>query len=128
MGLGKQEEKLGGNRAFWPLLGFLMLIALGTISWFIAPAVRDFAFDTFGMGAIAGAGASAQEVQLLFAFITFVILASLAGLIVAFAAPKRSINVREGDLMKERKQFIKEREDRKKRRRDLSRKQREQSR
>lgn len=119
MGLGKKEEKLSGGRAFWPVLGFLMLVMLGIISWFLAPQAQLLAmrfFPTFTGGEI-----EPWQIQAMFAFIVFVVLAGVASGIVAIAAPKRSLNVREGDLARERAKMLKEQRTTKKRRQKMNR-------
>jgi hypothetical protein len=101
MGLGQQKQKLGGWR---PALGFLMFAGLAVVSWFMQQPVQNMAKREFP--GIRGSTMPAWQLDLLFAFILFVVLASIAGIIIAIAAPKRAINVREGDIAKERKQML----------------------
>ena len=40
--MGFQEQRNAtGIRRFWPVFGFLMLVAIAIISWFLAPAVIE---------------------------------------------------------------------------------------
>jgi hypothetical protein len=119
MGLGKQQEKLSGARAFWPVLGFLMLVALGVIAWFLAPEAQRLARRLFP--AFTGGELEPWQIRAMFAFLVFVVFIGIASAIVAIAAPRRALNVREGDLAKERAHMIKEQTAARKRRRKLNR-------
>jgi hypothetical protein len=91
------------RRGMWPVMGLLLAIALGVISYFIAPGVIDLTkkllpqFSTRGM--------SPRDVHLIFTALTFVILLAFAAFLVALFMPKKPINVNEADLKKEREKM-----------------------
>ena len=90
------------KRGLWPVMGLILAIVIGIISWFLAPSVVALTkqllpqFSTTGM--------SPRDVNLIFTFLTFVILMALVAFIVAIFMPKKAINVNERDLKKERDQ------------------------
>lgn len=90
-------------RGFWPLAGLVMIVALGIISYFLAPSVIDFTRRT--LPGFTTAGMAPEQLRLIFTVLIFVVLASFSGLLIAIAAPKRSMHVKEKDLVKERKQM-----------------------
>jgi hypothetical protein len=91
------------KRGLWPVMGLILAVALGIISYFIAPAVIDLTkqllpqFSTRGM--------SPRDVHLIFTFLTFVVLMAFVAFLVAIFMPKKAINVNEADLKKEREQM-----------------------
>jgi predicted membrane protein len=91
------------RRGLWPVMGLLMAIALGVISYFLAPSVIALTrqllpqFSTRGM--------PQQQVLLIFTFLTFVILLAFTAFLVAIFMPKKAINVNENDLRKEREKI-----------------------
>ncbi len=95
------------SRHRWAAYGFLLILALTVIAWFVAPSVilwlrsisREFSSSTRTM--------PAWQLQAAFTAIVFVLMALIAGLIVTVAAPKKAINVREKDLLKERTDNVK---------------------
>jgi multisubunit Na+/H+ antiporter MnhG subunit len=90
-------------RGLWPLAGLIMIIALGIISYFLAPAVIDFTRRT--LRGFTTAGMAPEQLRLIFTVLIFVVLASFSGLVIAIAAPKRSMQVKEKDLIKERQKM-----------------------
>ncbi|MFQ3566540.1 MAG: hypothetical protein SNJ59_06040 [Aggregatilineales bacterium] len=90
-------------RGFWPLAGLIMIVALGILSYFLAPAVIDFTQRT--LRGFTTAGMAPEQLRLIFTVLIFVVLASFSGLLIAIAAPKRSTQIKEKDLIKERKRM-----------------------
>jgi hypothetical protein len=89
------------GQALLPLIGLILAVAIGIISYFLAPAVLGVLRQLNG-----GFGRGIPEERLLL-FITigvFFVLGSIASLLVAIARPKKKIDVKEADLEKERKQ------------------------
>ena len=115
------------SRKRWAAYGFLLIVALLIISWFIAPAaidaVKAISHGQFKPGT--PGGLTKVQVQIAFTLIIFVILGSLAAMIVTMAAPKKTINVKEKDLVKERLDGVKYHKQVKKRQRKLNREMRE---
>ena len=115
------------SRKRWAAYGFLLIVALLVISWFVAdPAVslvKTLSHGQFKPGA--PGGLTKVQVQVAFTLIIFVILGSIAALIVTIAAPKSAINVKEKDLVKERLDGVKYHKKAKKRQRQLNREMRE---
>jgi hypothetical protein len=103
MGL-KKEEKASGIKAYWPVLGFIMLVMLGIVAYILAPEVINLAKRTFP--SFRGTELPALQMRLGFTFMVFVVFLAITGAILAAFAPKRALNVREGDLAKERKEMI----------------------
>src|SRR5450432_3852104 len=111
------------SRKRWAAYGFLLIVALLIISWFVAtPAislVKTLSHGQFRPGA--PGGLNTAQVQVVFTLIIFFILGSVAALIVTVAAPKSAINVKEKDLVKERMDGVKYHKKAKKRQRQLNR-------
>lgn len=91
------------KRGLWPVLGFILIIALLIISYAVAPAVIEFCKANFR--GFTTRGTNPQTVHLLFTVLIFLVLGAFTALIVALFAPKRAINVKESDLAKERVQM-----------------------
>ncbi len=115
------------SRKRWAAYGFLLIVALLVISGFLAdPAitmVKSLSKGAFRPGA--PGGLSKLQVQVAFTLIIFFILGSIAALIVTVAAPKKAINVKDKDLIKERLDGVKYHKKAKKRQRTLNREMRE---
>jgi len=103
MGL-KKEEKATGIKAYWPVLGFIMLVMLGIVAYILAPEAIKIAHRMFP--SFTGRELPDWQMKAGFTFIVFVVFLAIAGAILAVFAPKRALNVREGDLAKERKEMI----------------------
>ncbi len=123
MGFPRSDSKKGIRR-FWPVFGFLMLVALGIIAYFLAPSAIDIAKVIIPR--FHGTELPKVQMQWVFTGIVFVILGCIAAAIVAIAAPKSQMRVKEGDLMKEREAALKERQDQKKRQQKINRQMRNQ--
>src|SRR4051812_19058398 len=111
------------SRKRWAAYGFLLIVALLVIAWFLAdPAVtlvKQLSHGAFRPGA--PGGLSKLQVQVAFTLIIFFILGSVAALIVTISAPKSAINVKEKDLIKERLDGVKYHKKAKKRQRTINR-------
>src|SRR5271170_945462 len=103
------------SRRRWAAIGFLLIVSLSVIAWFSAPSVITFMESTFkGLGpALKNISPLQQDIG--FTLIIFVILSTVAALIVTLAAPKKAINVKESDLLKERLDNVKYQKKQKKR-------------
>ena len=115
------------SRKRWAAYGFLLIVALMVIAWFLADpaitAVKSLSRGAFRPGA--PGGLTKIQVQVAFTLIIFFIMGSIAALIVTIAAPKSKINVKEQDLVKERLDGVKYHKKAKKRQRQLNREMRE---
>lgn len=87
------------NRGLYPLIGLVLIIAMGVIAYFLAPSVIDF---LKGQNARFGQGMPADRLLLFVTVGLTLILSTISSLIVAVARPKKLIDVKESDLMKER--------------------------
>lgn len=118
--MGFQEQRNAtGIRRFWPVFGFLMLVAIAIISWFLAPAVIEMTKDIIPR--FTGRELPATTMQILFTVLLTAIFGSLGALLLALLAPKRSDQVREGDLLKEREAMIKRKQMERERTRKINR-------
>jgi hypothetical protein len=113
------------SRKRWAAYGFLLIVALLIISWFLAPTVRSVALSTLKQLGPALRSVPLVQQQIVFTIIIFLILAIVAALVVTLAAPKRALNVSEKDLVKERETAHKYHQMQKKRQRKLNREMRE---
>ncbi|HUN09852.1 MAG TPA: hypothetical protein PLQ56_24830 [Aggregatilineales bacterium] len=110
------------RRAFWPVLGFLMLVALVGISYFAGPEIVKW-LDSSNV--IRGFPPPASEVprsqiNLIVSATTFVVLAMFASLIVAATLPKKKSEINEKMLAKERAERVREQKARKVRQKMLN--------
>ena len=113
------------SRRRWAAYGFLLIAALMTISWFLAPTVISTT-KSLTKGRFPPAGTlTTVQTQIIFTLIVFVVLALIAALIVTLAAPKKAVNVSEKDLIKERDENEKYKRMARKRQRTLNREMRE---
>ena len=95
------------RRGLWPVMGLLLAIALGIISYFLAPTVIQLTrqlLPQFRTGGIPG-----DQLRLIFTALTFVVLLLVTALLVAIFMPKKPMLVKESDLKKEREQMLAER-------------------
>jgi hypothetical protein len=110
------------RRAFWPVLGFLLLVALVGISYFAGPEIVKW-LDSSNV--IRGFPPPASEVprsqiNLIVSATTFVVLAMFASLIVAATLPKKKSEINEKMLAKERAERVREQKARKVRQKMLN--------
>ncbi len=115
------------SRKRWAAIGFLLIVSLLVISWFVAPSVilwlksvnREFRI------AVSPKNLPAWQLQAAFTLIIFVVLGAVSALVVTVFAPKKSINVKEKDLVDARLDGVKYHQKAKKRQRTLNREMRE---
>jgi hypothetical protein len=109
----ERDRKKG--TALLPAMGFILIVALGIISWFLSDPVRDF------IDRRSGADLSGIEMRYLVTFVLFIVFVMLVGLIYTIAIPKKRDDVKDKDLYKERKALELEKQARKERRRQVKR-------
>ncbi len=107
----------------WAAIGFLLIVSLTIIAWFVSPDVIKWVKSTFRQ--FDTSSITPIQLQLAFTVIVFVLLALVAGLIVTLFAPKQALNVRDKDLVKERETGEKYRRAQRKRQRRINRELRE---
>ena len=88
------------SRKGWAAGGFLLIIALSVIAYAVAPDVIRWVRRTFP--AFAPAGMTNQQLQIAFAVIVFFLLTLIVALIIAVAAPRKTLDIDETKLVKER--------------------------
>ncbi|GEM_PF-1037195 len=110
------------SRGLFPVIGLLLAVALGVISYVLAPYGVEWLKSQNGRF---GNTLEPQVLQLLVAAGIFGVLLTIVALIVAVATPKKMIDVKETDLVKERVQRKAYKEMEHKRQRQLNRKLRE---
>ncbi len=116
------EDDRNGRRR-WAAFGFLLIVSLTIISWFAAPDVIKWVKSTFRQ--FNTSSLTPIQLQLAFTAIVFILLVLIAGLIVTLFAPKKVLNVKEKDLVKERDAGEKYRQAQRKRQRRINRELRE---
>lgn len=100
------------SKGLWPVFGLLMAIALGIIAYFAAPSVQRIVVQ-ITKGGFTGQELPPDQMRLFFTALVFLVLGSIAGLIVAFAMPKRKSKVLDTDMVKQ-KEAMREEEKRRK--------------
>lgn len=113
------------SRAMWAAFGFLMIVALLVIGWILAPGLISILRSSFR-----GFSASIREMeplhlQIAFTLIIFVILALISAIIVTIAAPRRPLEFKDKELMKERADAVQYQKAARRRQRKLNREMRE---
>lgn len=111
----KDKKKRTGLR---PLVGLILGAACLLIGFFAAPLLIDWLKSQNGAF---GRGIEPDTLRLLIAGLIFLVLITLAGLIVGAATPKKAMNVKETDLAKEREDMLRTKEYEKKRQQKLNR-------
>ncbi|MBK8026357.1 MAG: hypothetical protein IPK19_34455 [Chloroflexi bacterium] len=107
------------TRWAWPVVGFVMILALSVIAYFLAPSVQGTIDDLFPQ--FRREGMSNQTYQLIVAGFTFVILLLSATLLVSLGGRrKRPLDVTNRSLEKERAQMIADKKALKRRQRRLN--------
>lgn len=107
------------KRGMWPLIGLILGLALGVISWIAAPAV--YAFIRQRLPQLNSGAFSEQQMTLFVAILVFAILVALASLIVAIFAPRKGQHdTRDAALRKEKDAMLHEQQERKKRKRKVA--------
>jgi len=95
------------SKGLWPVYGFLMALALGIISYFIAPYAEDIVIR-ITRGGFTGQELPPDQMQLFFTGIVFLVLGSIAALIVAMAKPRPKRKVMDADLVKQKAEMRQE--------------------
>ncbi|MFN8565679.1 MAG: hypothetical protein U0703_29530 [Anaerolineae bacterium] len=113
------------SRKRWAAYGFLLIVALLIISWFLAPTAITISKNALKQLGPALSSVPQVQQQIVYTLIIFFILAIVTALIVALAAPKRPLNVSEKDLIKEREATERYKRMARKRQRTLNREMRE---
>jgi hypothetical protein len=89
------------SKGLWPVYGLLMAVALGIISYFIAPTVQRMVIQ-ITRGGFTGQELPPDQMRLFFTGLVFLVLGSIAALIVAMARPKPKRKVMDADLVKQK--------------------------
>jgi hypothetical protein len=89
------------SKGLWPVMGLLMAVALGVISYFLAPSVKDIVIR-ITKGGFTGHELPPDQMQLFFTGLVFLVLGSIAALIVAMAKPKPKRKVMDTDMVKQK--------------------------
>ena len=111
------------SRGLWPVYGLVLAVALGAIAYLLAPRLYDFVLTrspSFNIGTY-----TREQVELFFAGIIFFVLLAITAGFVAMFVPRKKTDVKDTDLVKERKQAEAERRARKKRQLKMARQARE---
>ncbi|HEX2906938.1 MAG TPA: hypothetical protein VHO69_08765 [Phototrophicaceae bacterium] len=92
------------NKAFWPVMGFVMALSFGVLAYALKGVGYDFLRDNH-IVRFSITGISRGTWEWVIAGVIFVILAMLSSLIVAAARPKQKSEIREKDIEKEREKM-----------------------
>lgn len=113
MALKKTEPR---GKAFWPILGLLLALSAGALSWVFTPEVLKYLDRT-----LPNFPTITPTITWVVTGILFIIIALVFSLVVAFAVPKRKGEVNEVKLAKERSDMVRGKAARKVRQRDINR-------
>ncbi len=117
----KQAERKK-NRAYWPVIGFILAVAIGVFAWFIAPDVTRFLRDHLPQLRNAG---TAEMMRPFVAVGIFLVTGGIAVLIVAgmisASTPKDPTKIKEKELVKQRNAQVRAKEARRRRQQDINR-------
>lgn len=116
MGKPKPRSKMA---PWWPVIGLLLVIAVGFLSWVVAPEANRFLART--LPNYPPPGVTGQTLNLIMTAILFVVIVLLVSLVVAAAAPKKKSAVNEPQLLKDRAKLIEEKKKQKLRQRQINR-------
>jgi uncharacterized membrane protein len=92
------------SRVLWPLMGFILAVALGVISWIVGPSVMT-ALPPEIQGLMRRLPGLQGEAYV--SIFIFIILLSIGVIFVALFAPKKAINIKDSEMMKQRQEIIK---------------------
>jgi hypothetical protein len=101
-----QEKKR--SRALFPVMGLLLAVALGAIAWFVTPAIMEWQAIPANIRGLLRNLPGLQG-ELAVAAALFVTMLAIVSIIVAIATPKKAINVKDTDILREREQMIRDR-------------------
>jgi hypothetical protein len=94
------------GRAVWPVIGFILALALAVIGYLLAPAILDLLRSASPSLRGALRTLPVSQLQLIVAGVMFLIGGSIAALIVAAAAPKPKSEVTYKEVSKEREAMM----------------------
>lgn len=120
------KKKKSPINAFLPVLGLLLAVSFGVLSWFLAPGLREATANQFSN--FRGDELPEPYMTLAFAAFIFLMLMSFAGFTVALFAPKQKSKVKDKELLDARKELKAEKERRKRHRAKMSRAARDENR
>jgi hypothetical protein len=92
------------KRGLWPFMGLLLAVALGILSYYLAPTVIQLTRQLLPQ--FSTRGIPGDQLRLIFTALTFVVLLLVTALLVALFMPKKTMLVKESDLKKEREQMV----------------------
>jgi hypothetical protein len=108
-----QKPPKSRTQSFWPIIGLMLILSAGAISFFLGPAVIDWLDKSNTIKGFPPSGVSSVTLDWIFRGIFFFILVMLSSLVVAAAAPKKKSAVTEVKLFKERKEMVNDKKARK---------------
>jgi len=111
--MGQNQRSKSRSQAFWPVLGFMLILASGVVAFFLGPVVVDWLDRSNVIKGFPPADIPSTTIDWILRGIVFVILVLLASLLVAAAAPKKKLAVTEVALTKERKVMVNDKKARK---------------
>jgi hypothetical protein len=94
-------------KGMWPVIGFLMACALGVIAFVLAPSVQRIVIQ-ITRGGFTGQEMPPDQMRLFFTGAIFLVLGSIAALIVAFAVPKKKNQVQDAEMRRQKEVIKKE--------------------
>jgi hypothetical protein len=115
----KKERNVTGVRKYWPVIGFLMLIALAVMSWFLAPSAIALTRDIIPQ--FSGRELNPMVMRIIFTVVLTFLFGAVSAALLALLTPKPQIDVREGDILKERQEMLRKKELEKQRLRKINR-------
>ncbi|MCC6612537.1 MAG: hypothetical protein IT320_03605 [Anaerolineae bacterium] len=93
------------RRALWPVMGLILAIALGAIAWLAKDPVMAAlpANVRTQLGRLPGV-----QGEVAVAAFLFLIMLGIVAIVVALAAPRKRINVKDQDMLKERDNMLRD--------------------
>lgn len=113
----KKKKKTSPFRPYLPVIGLLLAVCFGIISWVLAPGFLQWTVDN--VAGITGREFSYQTMRLMFAGVIFFGFVMVASIIVSFASPKQKEQVSVNDLKAEKAMMDQEKKDRKRRLKEM---------
>jgi hypothetical protein len=113
------------SRAMWAAFGFLMIVALLVIAWILAPGLITLLKGSFRGFRTSVGTMEPLHLQIAFTLIIFVILALISAIVVTIASPRRPLQFKDKELVKERKDALDYQRAARKRQRKLNREMRQ---
>ena len=115
----KQAERKGASKAMWPVLGLFMILALGAISYVLAPGLISYL--AANLDGFRGNELPRSQMLLAFSAVIFVILGSVVALLVAITVPRSKSRTKDAHVKEDREKMVKTINAKKKERRRLAR-------